>query len=113
MRSKHKFMFNVLFFSPENRAVCEITWKNNVQSDRLQMTIWRMRFAFWITEATDTQSEYVIHTDFPRQQRLREHVSMFPHRYTACLELCVYQCTKHTAVATNSNNCILITNLMH
>jgi hypothetical protein len=31
-----------------------------VQPDRPQMTIWRMRFACWITKATDTHSEYVI-----------------------------------------------------
>jgi hypothetical protein len=39
--------------------------------------IWRMRFACWITKATDTHSERVILTDFPRQQRLRERAS-FP-----------------------------------
>jgi hypothetical protein len=32
----------------------------------------RMRFACWITKATDTQSEYVILIAFPRQQWLRE-----------------------------------------
>jgi hypothetical protein len=35
------FMFNNFFFF-ENRAVYEIMWKNNVQPDRPQMTIWRM-----------------------------------------------------------------------
>ena len=34
--------------------------------------IWRMRFACWITKATDTHSEYAILTEFPRQQLLRE-----------------------------------------
>jgi hypothetical protein len=28
----------------------------------------RMRFAYWITEATDTHSEYEIFIAFPRQQ---------------------------------------------
>ena len=32
----------------------------------------RMRFAFWITTATDTHSEYVILIDSSRQQWLRE-----------------------------------------
>jgi hypothetical protein len=68
------------------------------------MTIWRMRFAFWITEATDTNSEYVIHIDFPQQQWLREHASMVPHTHIAYLEQC--QCSKHTAVATYGNNCL-------
>jgi hypothetical protein len=35
----------------------------------------RMRFACWITKATDTHySEYAICIAFPRQQWLREHV---------------------------------------
>jgi hypothetical protein len=42
-------------FFPKNRAVYEIMWKNNkVEPDRPQMTILRMRFACWITKATDT-----------------------------------------------------------
>jgi len=31
-------------------------------------TIRRMRFACWITKATDTHSEYVVLIPFPRQQ---------------------------------------------
>jgi hypothetical protein len=53
------FIFgNYLFL--ENHAVCEIMWKNMVEPGRPQMTIWRMRTARWIIEATDTNSEYVI-----------------------------------------------------
>jgi len=44
--------------SPENRAVYEIMWEN-VDPDRPQLTIWRMRIRCWITKATDTHSEYV------------------------------------------------------
>jgi hypothetical protein len=40
----------------ENRAVYEIMWKNIVQPDRPQMTIWRMRIACWIPKATNTDS---------------------------------------------------------
>jgi hypothetical protein len=36
----------------------------------------RMRFALWITKATDTHSECVILIAFPRQQWLRERVSV-------------------------------------
>jgi hypothetical protein len=36
----------------------------------------RVRFACWITEATDTHSEYVILTAFPREQLLCERVSV-------------------------------------
>ena len=31
-----------------------------VQPDRPQMTIWRMRIACWVTEATNKDSEYVL-----------------------------------------------------
>jgi len=34
--------------------------KNIVETGRPQMTIWRMRIAFWIRKATNTRSEYVI-----------------------------------------------------
>ena len=34
-----------------NRAVYEIIWKNNVERGRPQMTVWRMRIAYWITKA--------------------------------------------------------------
>jgi hypothetical protein len=36
----------------------------------------RMRIACWITKATDTHSEYVINTAFPRQKSFRERVYM-------------------------------------
>jgi hypothetical protein len=36
----------------------------------------RMRIACWITEATNTHSEYVILMAFPRQQWLRERASV-------------------------------------
>jgi len=42
--------------------------------------IQRMPFACWITKVTDTHRQYVILIDFPRQQWLRERVSIL--RYT-------------------------------
>jgi hypothetical protein len=45
----------------------------------------RMRFAWWVTKATDTHSEYVILIAFPRQQWLRERASMLGYTYIACL----------------------------
>jgi hypothetical protein len=47
--------------------------------------IQRMRFACWVTKATDTHSEYVILIVLPRQQWLRERVSMLRYMYIACL----------------------------
>jgi hypothetical protein len=38
----------------------------------------RMRFACWVVQATDAQSEYVILIASARQQWLRERASMLP-----------------------------------
>jgi hypothetical protein len=68
-----------------NCAVYEITWKNSVQPDRPQMTIWRMRVACWLTKATNTLSEYVIIiVFFSLRQWLHERVSMLRYTYIAC-----------------------------
>jgi hypothetical protein len=37
----------------------------------------RMRFAWWITKATDTHSQYVILIAFPQQQWLLERASSY------------------------------------
>jgi hypothetical protein len=47
----------------------------------------RMRFACWITKATDTHSEYVILTAFPWQQWLLERASMLRYTYFDCFIL--------------------------
>ena len=52
-------MFNN-FFSPENRVICKIMWKNIVQPEEPQMTVWRMHMAGWIPKVTNTHAEYVI-----------------------------------------------------
>jgi len=56
-------------------------WKNIVEPGRPQMTIWRMRFACWVTKTTDTHSEYVILISFPLQQWLYEHASILRFMY--------------------------------
>jgi hypothetical protein len=50
------FMFYNFF---ENRALHEM-WKNIVEPNRPQRTIWRMRIACWIPNATNTYREYVL-----------------------------------------------------
>ena len=50
--------------------------QNTVERDRLQITIWRMRIACWIPNATNTHSEYVIRIAFPLQQWLHERASL-------------------------------------
>ena len=57
------------------------------------MTIWRMRIACWIPEATNTPSEYVILTAFPLQQCLHERASLLRYTYIACLVFaCFFVC---------------------
>ena len=65
---KTHILCSIFYFTHKNRTVYEIICKNIVEPDRPQMTIWRMRFACWITKATDTHSEYVILFAVPRQQ---------------------------------------------
>jgi hypothetical protein len=43
----------------------------------------RMRFAWWITKAADTHSEFLILTAFPRQQWLRLAASLLRLYYVA------------------------------
>ena len=77
-------------FSPENRAVYEIMWKNIIGRGRLQMTIWRLRIACWVTKATNTHSEYVILIAFPRQKCVAERASIL--RYSVIKKsLCTWR----------------------
>jgi hypothetical protein len=84
---KH-FLCSVTFF---NSAVCEIKWKNIVELERPQVTIWPMRIACWIPKATNTHSEYAIIIAFPQQQWLHESTlygkikSSWTHRNYALL----------------------------
>ena len=76
-------MFNNFFSS--NRDVYEIMWKNNVEPDRQQTTIWRMDIAWWIPKATNILSEYVTLIAFSLQQWLHECTSMLCHSTVHCL----------------------------
>jgi hypothetical protein len=44
-----------------------------------------MRFACWITKATDTHAEYVIRIVFPRKKWLRESIPVLSDTHIACL----------------------------
>jgi hypothetical protein len=85
---KTHFLFVNISF--KNRAICEIMWKNTVEPDRPQITIWRMRIACWIIKATDTHSEYVILNPFPPHQWLHERASLLRFTCTACVLLAVH-----------------------
>jgi len=54
---KKKNKLHAQNFFPENRAVCEIMWKNIAKPDRSQMAIWRMRIECWISKATNKHLE--------------------------------------------------------
>jgi hypothetical protein len=71
--------------SKKNRAFYKIVCKNTVETDRSQMTIWRMHIAGWIPKVTNTDSEYVIHIASPRQQRLHEGSSVLIYTYISSL----------------------------
>ena len=73
--------------------------KNMIEPDMPQVTVRRMRFACWMIKATDTHSEYVILIGFPRQQWLRERVSMLRCTYTACLLCDAWRGISRTLVA--------------
>ena len=61
-------------------------WKNILQPDMPQLTIWRTRIACWIPKDSDTHSEYVMFIAIAPQQRLHERVSMLRYAYiAACL----------------------------
>jgi hypothetical protein len=60
-------------------------WKNTVETGRLLMTIWRVRFACWVPKATSTHTEYLIRIRFPQQQWLNERSSVLRFTYIAHL----------------------------
>jgi hypothetical protein len=75
-----KIKTNILCSITFSRKLCRLwdivencRWPGQTTDDNI---IRRMRAACWITKATDTQSEYVILTAFPRQQWLRERFSI-------------------------------------
>ena len=91
---KTHILCSVYFFSPENRAVYVIMWKNNVDPDRTQVTVWRTRMTWWITTATDTHSEYVIQFTLPLQQILYERPSLLCYTYIDCFVILLAQIEK-------------------
>ena len=68
----------------ENHTVSQTVWKDIVEADMSQKTIWRMRIACWIRKATNIDSEYVLLIAFQLQQWLREHASTLRYTHTAC-----------------------------
>jgi len=75
-------MFKNFFFYC---AIYEMMWKNMVERDRPQLTIWRMRIACWIAKATNTYSQYVILIAFSLQQWLHSGAWILPYKNIAFL----------------------------
>jgi len=50
-------LFSVASF--KNRAIYDMRRKNIVEPDGPEMTIWRVRFACWVTKATNTYTQVV------------------------------------------------------
>ena len=84
-QNTHFVLHNSPYPPSESSAVYEITWKNILEPDRPQMTIWRMRIVCWTPKATDTHSQYVILITFPQQQWLHERASVLRYKYVDCL----------------------------
>ena len=80
----------VVSFLPVSPAVYEIRWKNIVEPDRPQITIWRMRIACWMPKATNIRSEYVIFIAFALHQEMYERAWTLYSTYTACLVIVVW-----------------------
>jgi len=70
-------------------------YKNSVEPCRSQLTIWRMRIAYWIPKATNIHSEYVIRTPFSQQQWLHERASLLRYTYIACLVILLFVKPSH------------------
>jgi hypothetical protein len=61
-QNTHSMFKKLLFF--ENRAVCEIMWKNNVEPNGPQMIKCRKFLEWLIPKISNTHSEYVTFIDF-------------------------------------------------
>jgi hypothetical protein len=82
---KTRILFSIIFF----RKSCRL-WNNEEKYGRARQAtgdsiVRSMRIACWVIKATDTHSEYVILTAFPRQQWLRERASILSYTCFACL----------------------------
>jgi len=88
-------MVYVHYFFPEYRSVLrdDVERHGRIEQATGDDIIRRMRFACWITKATDTHSEYIICIAFSQQEWLRERASKL--RYTYAFITClVYLETK-------------------
>jgi len=98
------FLYSITFFRKYYHFY--IMWKNIVEPDRPQKTIWRIRCTYWIPKATNTFSRYVILITFPLQQWLHECAQYYIIRtLSAFLHIrCTFDTTWHPCVLHSYKN---------
>ena len=85
-------LFSIFFFSkimPVKDNVEKCGGARHATDDNI---IQHMRFACWITKATDTHLEYVILVAFPLQEWFQDSASVLRHTYIASVVCCVVLC---------------------
>jgi len=99
------FMFNNS--PPQNKLFClyEIMWKYMVHTGHRIRCI---HFAYWITKAMDTHSEYVVCITFSLHQRLRECAWTLHYTYI-CFSVHLFRaycmsCLSHASLFYHINN---------
>jgi len=99
-------MFNKFFFL-ENRAFCDIMWKNIVKSYRPHLTIRLMRIACWIPKVTNTTPEYeiCIASTAKMVERRRLTVTLYVHTLPVLFSL--YSDCNFQIIITTSNIILL------
>jgi hypothetical protein len=80
---KTHFTLNIFFFGKSCRLLDNVEKYGTAGQTTDGNIIWRMRFACWVTKATDTHSEYETLVAFTRQQWLRERALIFRYKYSA------------------------------
>jgi hypothetical protein len=70
------FSLNNIFF--ENRALYEKMWKNTVEPDRPQMTIWDKGLQTGYLRLQKRDYDYVMRIAFPWHEWLNERASILP-----------------------------------
>ena len=95
------FKFNNFLFFLQNRAVYDTMYKNSVEPDRPQTTIWLLRIACWILKVTHLQ--YVVLNAFP----LHNGYTNAPQCYVTRTLPVLFVCVLRAPVDVNSVVCIL------
>jgi len=73
---KTPILLSVIYFS---WTVYEIMWKNIVELDRPQVTVWHMCVACWIPKTTNTHSEYVVLSTATVVEKMCLNVVLYVH----------------------------------